>query len=62
MVGMDSFLQDLHGLMQMVRTHLVIQGELPAKGVVAFMSGYTPRNKSLGQDGARFFLNLCCSQ
>lgn len=27
MVGMDSFLQDLHDLMQMARIHLVIQGE-----------------------------------
>ena len=35
----------------------------PAKiDVLAFMSGYTPRNKSLGQDGARFLLNLFCSQ
>ena len=50
MVGVDSLQQ-----MQRVWTHLNMQGEQPAKNVAAFMSGYKQKNKSLGQDGVRFF-------
>ena len=54
MVGVDSFLQDLHDQMQMVMTFLVTQGVYCAKSVVDFICGYTQRNQSLDQDGARF--------